>query len=105
MSASDDASSGRHDRLIARFIDACSADERIAAAFLGGSVARGEADRFSDVDLCVVVRDGEFDDVHRERMAIASRLGTPLFHEDWGEEQPELFVILADGTDVELNFV
>jgi hypothetical protein len=33
------------------------ADERIVAAWVGGSVGRGDADRFSDLDLTVVVTD------------------------------------------------
>jgi predicted nucleotidyltransferase len=91
--------------LIARFRDACAADERIAAAFVGGSVARGEADRYSDLDLCIVVPDASFEDVFADRAAIAAKLGTPVFVEDWGDEAPEVFVMLAEGTDVELNFV
>jgi predicted nucleotidyltransferase len=90
---------------IARFRDACAADERISAAFVGGSVARDEADRYSDLDLCVVVPDASFDDVFTDRAAIVAKLGTPLFVEDWGDEAPEVFVMLADGTDVEINFV
>jgi predicted nucleotidyltransferase len=43
-----------HDALIARFVEACEADDRIVAAFLGGSRAGARADEFSDVDLCVI---------------------------------------------------
>ena len=83
------------DDLIARFRDACATDERIVAAFVGGSRARGEADGYSDVDLCVVVPDASFDDVFADRATIAGRLGTPLFLEDWGADVPEVFVMLA----------
>jgi predicted nucleotidyltransferase len=91
-----------HGDLIARFTDVCSADDRIVAAFVGGSVARGEADRYSDLDLCVIASDEAFDDVLANRSAIVQRLGIPLFLEDWGQGDPVLFAILADGTDMEL---
>ena len=105
MSQRGDADARSHDQLIARFAEACASDERIVAAFVGGSIARGEADRYSDVDLCVVTSDESADDVFADRAALAAHLGTPLFLEDWGEEIREVFVILADGTDVEMIFV
>lgn len=33
-----------HQRLVDRFLAVCQADERVIAAFLGGSYARGTAD-------------------------------------------------------------
>ena len=44
-----DAEPGPGD-LIARVVDVCAHDDRIAAVFLGGSRARGEADEHSDID-------------------------------------------------------
>lgn len=105
MSRSREAPSRAHEQLIARFSDACSSDQRVVAAFVGGSIARGEADQYSDVDLCVVTTDEAADDVFADRAAIVAQLGTPLFLEEWGDEAPEIFVILADGTDVEVFFV
>lgn len=105
MSPSEATPSASHDQLIARFADACSSDGRIVAAFVGGSIARGEADRYSDIDLCVVTSDESVDDVFADRAALVAHLGTPLFFEDWGEQIREVFVILADGTDVEVFFV
>jgi len=102
VSASKGASSHGRDELIARFTDACSADIRIVAAFVGGSVARGEADQYSDLDLCAIVSDEAADDVSSVRAAILEQLGTPLFLEECGQEEPELFLIMVDGTDVEL---
>jgi predicted nucleotidyltransferase len=104
MTNSDETSRAR-ERVIARFADACSSDNRVIAAFVGGSIARGEADQYSDIDLCVVSADAEADDAFADREAFVARLGTPLFLEDWGREDPEVFVILADGTDVEVFFV
>jgi predicted nucleotidyltransferase len=104
MTASDETSRAR-EQVIARFADACSSDNRVMAAFVGGSIARGEADQYSDIDLCVVTTDAEADDAFADREAFVARLGTPLFLEDWGQEDPEVFVILADGTDVEMSFI
>jgi predicted nucleotidyltransferase len=104
MTNSDETSRAR-EQVIARFADACSSDDRVMAAFVGGSIARGEEDQHSDIDLCVVTADAEADDVFADREAFVARLGTPLFLEDWGHESPEVFVILEDGTDVEVFFV
>ena len=93
-----------HEQVIARFAATCTADDRIVAAFVGGSIARGDADQHSDVDLCVVAADDSANEVFADRVAIAARLGRPLFVEDWGDRNPEVFVILDDGTDAELFF-
>ena len=49
---------------------------------VGGSLARGGADFFSDIDLYVVVRDGAFEAVLAERDAAAGFVGNPLFRFD-----------------------
>jgi predicted nucleotidyltransferase len=102
--ASSEAES-RRGALIARFAAACTDDERIIAAFVGGSVARGTADDHSDLDLCVVTTDDGFDDVFADRASIVRSLGRPLFLEVWGDEHPEVFAILDDGSVVEMFFV
>ncbi|MGH2540324.1 MAG: nucleotidyltransferase domain-containing protein [Actinomycetota bacterium] len=89
--------------MIARFVEACSADERIVAAFLGGSVARGEADEFSDLDLCVITAADAIDDVAADRSRLVRRLGEPLFLEDFGIPR-HVFFILNDGTEGEIFF-
>lgn len=50
-----------HQAVLDRFLAACQSDERVVAAFLGGSNARGEADAHSDIDLCVITTDTAFD--------------------------------------------
>ena len=89
--------------LIARFVEACEADDRIVAAFLGGSLASERADGFSDVDLCVIARDVAFDDVVRDRASLIERLGEPVFVEDFGHTEVVSFV-LSDGTEAEIFF-
>jgi predicted nucleotidyltransferase len=94
---------GDHDTVIERFVALCSADDRIVAAFLGGSHARAEADEFSDLDLCVITTDEAHEEVVSGRQAIIERLGEPLFMDDFGLDDI-VFFILADGTEAELFF-
>ena len=89
--------------LIDRFVEICSNDERIVAAFLGGSLARDRADTYSDVDLCVITRDDAFYDVVGERASLIAQVGEPIFVEDWGIDDVVSFV-LADGTEAEIFF-
>jgi predicted nucleotidyltransferase len=63
------------ERVFARFRD----DIRAVGLVVGGSLAQGGADFYSDVDLYVVVRDGAFEDVFAERNSTAKAGGSPLF--------------------------
>jgi predicted nucleotidyltransferase len=63
------------ERAFARFRD----DTRAVGLVVGGSLARGGADFYSDVDLYVVVRDGAFEDVVAERNSTSQAVGSPLF--------------------------
>lgn len=86
-----------------RFVTACEQDERVVAAFLGGSRGRGEADAYSDVDLCVIAKDDAYEALVGDRAGFVERLGTPLFLEDFGFAGL-MFFVLADGTEGELFF-
>jgi predicted nucleotidyltransferase len=88
--------------VIARFAEVCAADDRVLAAFLAGSHARGAADAHSDVDLCLVTTDAAYEEVAGDRAAFVRRLGDPLFLEDFGASFTSFF-ILADGTEGELS--
>lgn len=52
-----------HADLARRALKTFRGDERVVAVFLGGSVATGEADEESDLDLTVVVEDAALDDI------------------------------------------
>ena len=91
------------ERVLARLVESCATDDRITALFLGGSRAREEDDEYSDIDLCVIVRDEDYDDVIAGRDALVRTLGEPLFLEDFGNGNMA-FVILADGTELECNY-
>lgn len=66
---------GERDHLIARITDGLVADERIVAAGLTSSVARGEADGLSDLDIVVVFRDEDADDFVPARRREVERFG------------------------------
>ncbi len=92
-----------HQAFVDRFVKACLADDRIVAAFLGGSYAKGHADAYSDVDLCVITTDEAFEEFFNEREAFLRLLGDLVFLEDF--DIPNIaFYIFADDTEGELNF-
>jgi predicted nucleotidyltransferase len=92
-----------HQAFVDRFVKACLADDRIVAAFLGGSYAKGHADAYSDVDLCVITTDESFEEFFNQREAFLRLLGDLVFLEDFGTPNTA-FYIFADDTEGELNF-
>ena len=92
-----------HQEVLDNFMAACQADERIVAAFLGGSYARGAADKYSDLDLYFITTDEAYADFLARREHFISLLGEPLFLEDFGLPHGYLF-ILANGTEGEVWF-
>jgi predicted nucleotidyltransferase len=97
------SSEQRGDALITRLVEQCERDERIVAAFLGGSRVRGEADELSDYDISVILVDASYRELIAEKSAFVRLLGRPLFLEDFGNENVA-FVIFADGVELELLF-
>ena len=92
-----------HKAFVERFVTACLTDERIVAAFLGGSHAKGFADQYSDVDLCLITTDESFEEFIGQREAFLQSLGGLVFHEDFGHPNISLY-IFADDTEGELNY-
>ena len=86
-----------------RFVKACQADDRVVAAFLGGSNVKGYADPYSDVDLCVITTDPSFEEFVNQREAFLRSLGELVFLEDF-DLPSTAFYIFADDTEGELNF-
>ena len=103
MAVPDVQLSRRHQNILERFLSACQADERVVAAFLIGSNAKGKADEHSDLDLYLVTTDAAFDDFDAGRESFAGLLGEPLFMEDFGSPNI-LFLIFADGSEVEIYY-
>lgn len=92
-----------HREIIEKFVTACQADDRILAAFLGGSYAAGKADRYSDLDLYFIVTDEAYEPFISEREKFVHVLGEPLFLEDFGVRHGYL-IIFANGAEAEFWF-
>jgi len=92
-----------HQVVMNRFVAACQADERVVAAFLAGSYARGTTDEYSDLDFYLITTDEAYDDFFAEREAFLRLLGEPVFLEDFhGYDFDMVIFIFADGTAGEL---
>src|SRR6266498_3720506 len=91
-----------HQAVLNGFVAACQADERVVAATLYGSYARGAADAYSDLDLGLITTDEAYEDFVAGREAFLRLLGEPVFLEDF--DLPNIvFFIFPDGTEVELS--
>jgi len=88
--------------VLRRFVAACEQDERVVAAFLGGSLAAGSADEWSDLDIYLITPDEAYEDFLDSRKAFIRRLGEPVFLEDF-DLPYMLFFVFADGTEGELG--
>jgi hypothetical protein len=86
-----------------RFVQACQADERVVAAFLGGSNVKGTKDEFSDIDVCIITSNSSYEEFYNQRQVFLQSLGELVFLEDFGIPNIAFF-IFADGTEGELYF-
>jgi predicted nucleotidyltransferase len=95
--------SHKHQIFLERFVAACEADQRVVAAFLGGSYVQGTADAYSDLDLSLITTDAAYEEFLAGREAFVRLLGEPVFLEDF--DLPKIvFFIFPDGTEGELWF-
>lgn len=69
------------DDLIERAIEQLTSDTRTIAAWLGGSLGRGEEDAWSDVDLLVLVEDDQFDAFWSDRQALFDSIGSQILQQ------------------------
>jgi len=90
-----------HQLALNHFVTACQADERVVAAFLGGSYAKGTADISSDVDLYLITTDKTYEGFLAGLETFTRLLGKPLFLENF-EVPNGIFYIFSDGTEGEL---
>ena len=82
-------------------------DERVAAAFVYGSVARGQTHDLSDLDLLIVAQPGKRDALWLEHEVLAERiLGAPIiFHHEPSWQRPFRFQAWrADLIEVDLTY-
>lgn len=76
------------DRLLERIVAVLAADERVVAAWLGGSLGRGRGDAWSDLDLWVVVADEHAADVGEGRREFVAAVGAPVLIEEAPQNAP-----------------
>jgi predicted nucleotidyltransferase len=92
-----------HRAFVDRFLQLCQADERIVAACLIGSHAKGRVDLYSDIDLMVITTDSAHEEFYQQRETFLRSLGDLVFLENFGI--PDIaFHVYADGTEGELYF-
>ena len=92
------------ERTLERFRALCQADSRVVAAFVGGSLATGTADDYSDLDLYLITSDAAYDDFLTGRQRFMEQLGEPVYLEDFnGFGFDMILFIYADGCKGELG--
>ncbi len=92
----------RLDEAIARIVGAAVADGLCEAALLRGSIARGDADEFSDIDLYLVVSPQNRDAVLGRREKYLAAYGDVVFVEDVDFGLPQKVAIFSDALHVDL---
>jgi hypothetical protein len=93
----------KHQGFLNRFVAACQADDRVVAAFIGGSYATGTADAYSDLDLSLITTDAAYEAFFAGREAFLQQLGTLVFLENFGLPKM-VFFIFSDDSEGELWF-
>lgn len=84
-----DAYRGGRDALLRVIQSALDGDRQVAAAWLFGSFGRGEQDDLSDLDVWLVIPDGDIEGRVAQRRAEAARYGTPLLLLEAPQNAPE----------------
>jgi hypothetical protein len=93
--------------ILERLLRLCESDDRVAWLVIGCSLARGAADRLSDLDLAMGVSEGDFEDVTAAVHRAVDRMGDLV--ESYQHQLPGLttahrriFAQFADGCQVDL---
>ncbi|MBV9174980.1 MAG: nucleotidyltransferase domain-containing protein [Chloroflexi bacterium] len=63
-------------------------DGRIVAAWLGGSLGRGDADELSDIDIHLAINDDHCAGLNETRRAFVSQFGKPLLIQEAPQNAP-----------------
>src|SRR5438046_9605376 len=73
--------------VIERFRHIAETDSRVLVSFLGGSLAAGTADAYSDIDIYFVVDPSEYDSFHSDVASLLNTFGPLVYfdqHNDFG---------------------
>jgi hypothetical protein len=87
--------------LLARLEQALCADARVTAAWLGGSMGRGDGDALSDLDIGLAIVDEHCPDLVAQRRAFVSQFGEALLIQEAPHNAPPngaFLLVLYRGT-------
>jgi len=82
------AMSAERSMLLERLDAELRRDERIVAAWIGGSIGRGGADDLSDIDIHLAVEDDRCAELNAQRRAFVSGFGEPLLVQEAPQDAP-----------------
>ena len=84
-----DLSLPRHrDSLLANALKDLTSDTNVLAIYLAGSLARGNYDNYSDIDIHIIVNTEEKADYIKQKRQRSSKWGEVLFYEDFNPSSP-----------------
>jgi len=84
-----DFSLPRHrDTLLANALKDLTSDSNVLAIYLAGSLARGNYDNYSDIDIHIIVNTEEKADYIKQKRQRSSIWGEVLFYEDFNPSSP-----------------
>jgi predicted nucleotidyltransferase len=89
--------------VLLRLLEATEADPRIRSFRVRGSIARGTADEYSDLDARIWVSDDEYEGALADLPTLVRSLGPTLDIVFETPGSPYLFVQFADGVQLELS--
>ena len=93
----------RQAAVLLRLLEAAEADRRIRALRLRGSLARGTADQFSDLDTLMWISDDQYAAALADLPSLARSIGPTLDILFETPGSPYLFVQFSDGVQLELS--
>jgi len=97
-----EARRAERDAILERATALLVADTRIVAAWLTGSLGRGDGDSLSDIDLRVIVEDAEIGAFVANRRGEVGQIGQPILIEEAPQNAPPggayLLVLYGGGT-------
>lgn len=79
----------RQETVLGRIKDVIQREDGILGMWVVGSLAQGNFDSFSDIDLYLLVDDKDIDEIYAKRRLLAEKIGSILstFEVDWGNCQ------------------
>jgi predicted nucleotidyltransferase len=82
------AMAGERAALLERLEHRLQGDERVVAAWIGGSIGRGEADELSDIDIHLAVADAHCPELNAQRRAFVAGFGEVVLAQEAQQNAP-----------------